>query len=66
MTLTINGAPRVIPDGITLFGLLRQEWDSDRGKAASVDGTVIPRSEWATWVLHDGDCVELLMAVQGG
>ncbi len=38
MTLTINGERRVLPDDTTLFHLLHQDGESDRGKAAAVDG----------------------------
>lgn len=66
MTLTINGADRVVPDDTTLYVLLHREGESDRGKAAAVGGAVVPRSEWPTWTLRDGDVVELISAMQGG
>jgi sulfur carrier protein len=37
-----------------------------RGVAVAVDGTVIPRSEWAGTELRDGARVEVLVATQGG
>jgi sulfur carrier protein len=39
---------------------------SDRGVAAAVDGAISPRSGWPDVVLHDGQTIELLTAVQGG
>jgi sulfur carrier protein len=34
--------------------------------AAAVNGDVLPRGSWAKQVLHDGDQVEVVTAVQGG
>lgn len=66
MTLIINGAPRVVPDDLTVYTLLHEDGEHDRGKAAAVDGSVVPRSQWETWVLRDGQTVELITAMQGG
>ena len=37
-----------------------------RGVAVAVDGEVVPRGEWATTEVRDGQQVEVLHAVQGG
>ena len=37
-----------------------------RGIAVAVNGGIVPRAEWPTFTLHDGDSVEVLTAVQGG
>jgi sulfur carrier protein len=37
-----------------------------RGLAAAVDGEVVPRDEWPTTALADGQRVEVVQAVQGG
>ncbi len=66
MKITINGEHRVFHDGATLVDVLDHEAANRRGTAAAVDGTVVPRSEWATFVLADGQALELLTAVQGG
>ena len=66
MKLTINGDAEEWADGLTLAELVAQRMRSDRGVAAAVDGAVAPRSAWADVVLHDGQTVELLTAVQGG
>jgi len=34
--------------------------------AVAVDGEVVPRGEWATTAVRDGQQVEVLRAVQGG
>ena len=65
MRLTINGDPRDV-GATTLAGLLDAELPSTQGVAAAVDGEVVPRAEWATFPLADGQSVEVLTAVQGG
>ncbi len=65
MKLTVNGEPREI-DAMTLAQLLDTELPSTQGVAAAVDGEVVPRAQWATFSLTDGQAVELLTAVQGG
>jgi sulfur carrier protein len=37
-----------------------------RGVAVAVDGEVVPRGEWESTELHEGQRVEVLQAVQGG
>jgi sulfur carrier protein len=66
MQLTINGEPRSVIDGLLLADLLHELTSTNRGSAAAVDGEVIPRGEWTTYVLHEGQSVEVLTAVQGG
>jgi sulfur carrier protein len=38
----------------------------ERGVAVAVDGEVVPRGQWTSTELHDGQRVEVLQAVQGG
>lgn len=66
MNVTINGTPRTLPERMTLAELLVREKARNRGSAAAVDGTVVPRGTWDTFVLSDGSSVEVLTAVQGG
>jgi sulfur carrier protein len=63
----VNGEIRQLPDEQTLAGLLRElAGGAARGSAAAVDGEVVPRSEWDSFRLRDGQQVEVLTAVQGG
>ncbi len=70
MTLIVNGAPTVVPDSLTLgafmSGTVVARSGSTRGKAAAVDGDVIPRSTWDLYPLRDGQTVEVISAMQGG
>jgi sulfur carrier protein len=64
--VTVNGRPQQLAEPATVATLLEALTGSTRGSAVVVDGTVIPRSDWPTFPLRDGQEVELITAVQGG
>jgi sulfur carrier protein len=64
--IIINGDPSDLAPGATLTELLAHVDAPDRGVAVAVDAEVVPRGEWAAFVLADGARVEVLTAVQGG
>lgn len=68
MNLVLNGSPEQLPDGALLPDLLALHGHTTaaRGIAIALNGAVVPRTDWPTQQLTDGDAVELLVAVQGG
>ena len=64
--LMFNGAQRKVAAHAVLAALIRQESGDARGCAAAVDGDVVPRSEWDSFTLRDGQVIELVTAAQGG
>jgi len=62
----VNGHRRDVGDPATVATLIEALTGSTRGSAVVVDGAVIPRSDWQTFPLRDGQEVELITAVQGG
>ena len=66
MKITVNGEPRSVAAGTTLQALFGGETGGGRGGAAALDGDVVPRSQWPTTTLRDGNVVEIVTAVQGG
>jgi sulfur carrier protein len=66
MRTEINGESCDLPPGTTLVDLLATLAASTRGSAAVVDGEVVPRAEWPTYEIRDGQVIELITAVQGG
>ncbi|SHL97511.1 sulfur carrier protein ThiS [Streptomyces yunnanensis] len=66
MYVSVNGEARRIPGGLTLDRLVATLSQAPAGVAAAVNETVVPRSQWPTTALDDGDRVEVLTAVQGG
>jgi sulfur carrier protein len=66
MTVSVNGEPREVPDGTTLDRVVATLTTAPSGVAAALNETVVPRGQWPTTSLGDGDRVEVLTAVQGG
>jgi sulfur carrier protein len=66
MTVSLNGEPHEIPDGTTLDRIVATLTTAPSGVAAALNETVVPRGQWPTTALGDGDRVEVLTAVQGG
>ena len=67
MSLTLNGEQR--DETVeTVVDLLRLHLPESRsqGVAVAVNDTVVPRGEWSSHRLVDGDVVEIVRAVQGG
>jgi sulfur carrier protein len=66
--VVINGEPHRLPDGATLDLAVREAGapEDGRGVAVAVDGEVVPRAEWPSTILAEGQRVEVLTAVQGG
>ncbi|MTE18665.1 sulfur carrier protein ThiS [Streptomyces sp. TRM43335] len=66
VTVTVNGEPAEVVAGLTLDRLVASLTSAATGVAAAVNETVVPRGQWPTTELVDGDRVEVLTAVQGG
>jgi sulfur carrier protein len=62
----LNGEPRELPEGTTVAQAVAGLTALGTGIAAAVNGDVIPRGSWAATLLHAGDQVEVVTAVQGG
>jgi len=68
MKIELNGTVQELPAGATLEFAVRQTGAGrgGRGVAVALQGEVVPRAKWAATVLHDGERVEVLAAIQGG
>lgn len=68
MTVTVNGEPRPVPDGLSVEALLRHVGRDPAvpGVAVAVGDRVIRRSEWPATTVGEGDRVEIITASQGG
>jgi sulfur carrier protein len=65
--LTINGVDE--PLGAPTVAALLADRDvapNARGVAVALNGSVVPRTQWATTALRAGDVVEIVRAMQGG
>lgn len=65
--VTLNGEPYELPEA-TVEAAVEAAGapGGDRGVAVAVDGEVVPRGEWRTTELREGQHVEVVRAVQGG
>ena len=67
MTVEVNGRPVELEDDAVLSDVVAREGAREgRGVAVAVDGEVVPRGDWVSTRLHDGQSVEVVGAIQGG
>ncbi|MER5399672.1 sulfur carrier protein ThiS [Streptomyces sp. NPDC002599] len=66
MNIVVNGERRLIDAGTALDALVATLTPSSSGVAAALNETVVPRAQWPSTPLAEGDRVEVLTAVQGG
>ena len=66
MTITLNGEPKQVSDGLTVSGLLR-DMDLEQGAVAvAINSEFIPRGQHMTHKIQAGDKIELVAPMQGG
>lgn len=69
MTLvTVNGEQRSAAGPLSVAAIVAElvSDPSARGVAVALNGEVLPRSDWESTSVGDGDRVEVLTATQGG
>lgn len=66
--IVVNGNATDTPPGERLSDVLARLGVSPeaRGVAVAVDGEIVPRERWASFMLEDAAHVEVLSAMQGG
>ena len=68
IAIRLNGKSIEVNDADVVADLLRafdMPVDGD-GMAVAINGEVVPKREWPTRVVRDGDVIEIIRAVQGG
>jgi thiamine biosynthesis protein ThiS len=66
MDVVVNGKTYEVPEGANLADLIVQLGLRGVPMVAEVDGVIVPREDWAAWLLQDGARVELVRFVGGG
>lgn len=66
MHLTLNGAPREVPDGLTVRALLDHLGLTSGPVAVEINRDIVPRAEHVARAVVDGDVVEVVHFVGGG
>jgi sulfur carrier protein len=66
--IRLNGQESEVQPGETIAAVLRRLDLSPeaRGIAVAVDGEVVPRGGWETYVVSEAARIEVLTAIQGG
>ena len=66
MTLTVNGEPKNVPDGLTLAQLVRDLGLERNPIAVELNRQVVPRDRHGETRLAQGDALEIVTLVGGG
>lgn len=66
MQIMLNGVAHQAPAQTTVAQLLQQLGHGERRVAVEVNREIVPRSQHASHVLHEGDQIELVQAMGGG
>ena len=66
MQVTVNGNVQVIPDGLTVRGLLEHLGMTEGPVAVERNRDVVPRAEHTMVALANGDVLEIVHFVGGG
>ena len=68
MIIELNGERAELPDGASVAEAVAAAGADGqrRGVAVAVEGEVVPRGEWESTGLRDGQAVEVVRAIQGG
>jgi len=66
MKITLNGEACQCEDGQTIQSFIEHRVGKDKRVAVEVNLEIVPRSQFATSRLQDGDRVEIVHAIGGG
>lgn len=66
MTVIVNGEEKEVVDGMTLLALLKEFALEGKVMAAAVNMEIVKQDSWNSYILQDGDKLELLDFVGGG
>lgn len=66
MILQLNGEQREFPDGLTLAALVERLGMKPDRVAVELNLVIVPRPEWQSTNLKDGDRLEVVHFVGGG
>jgi len=66
LTVSINGAPRLIQDSTSVAALIEEMGLTGKRIAFERNGEIVPRSSFSAQQLANGDKLEVVVAVGGG
>lgn len=66
MNITVNDEQYSLDMPVTICQLLIQLEQSPIGVALAINETIVPRENWETHFINDGDTILLFQAIAGG
>ena len=66
MTINVNHKETSVSDAANLLELIDAMQIPEKGVALAVNNTVIPKTEWQSFILEENMNVTLIRATQGG
>lgn len=66
MNVTLNKKAIVMDDGATLYDLLQRHFLPQAGIAVAINNHVVPKSQWESRQLEEGDNLTIIQAACGG
>ncbi|MFZ4835735.1 sulfur carrier protein ThiS [Rouxiella sp. Mn2063] len=66
MKIRVNDIDHDFPGPLTLENLLEHLNHAQAGSALAVNQAIVPRPNWANYLLQDGDQILLFQAIAGG
>jgi sulfur carrier protein len=64
--ILLNGEPREVDEGLTVTRLLDASAYAGRRVAVEINREIVPKSQHAQRIVHDGDHVQIVQAMGGG
>jgi thiamine biosynthesis protein ThiS len=66
MNILLNNKPVILFEGSTIKKLLEKNNIKNKYYAVEVNRTIIPKSDHETYIIKDGDKIEIITAIGGG
>jgi sulfur carrier protein len=66
MQVTVNGAPKELPEGLSVRGMLEHLALASGPVAVEINRAIVPRAKHASHVVNEGDAIEIVHFVGGG
>jgi sulfur carrier protein len=66
MQVTVNGAPKDVPAGLSVRGLLDHLALTSGPVAVEINRAIVPRAKHGERIVNEGDAIEIVHFVGGG
>ncbi|MGO8993257.1 MAG: sulfur carrier protein ThiS [Polyangiaceae bacterium] len=66
MQVTVNGASKEVPEGLSVRGLLEHLALTSGPVAVEINRAIVPRAKHVSHVVNEGDAIEIVHFVGGG